>query len=591
MSKNHPNDNIYSILGKLESLKPTPEEARFALVKEIRESIEAQGSVVEGVAAVEARLKEQFKSTITEKAVSQAQQKFMGMVHAAQKGEKPASKEVAKVAKGMGKKDAKDFAATKHKGLPQHVAEGHCSKCDCNPCECPTNESTCNECGMMEGECKHTTNENYKHTGTYGTEYYKSDDFTGGPDDDGERKAGRPRTKPKHTPKTGVKGRPKKADSERSSAKLPKFGKGKFDLPAWPKDKTRIHKIAESINFKRMMEEQHMTLDEMLDSLTNDINEYKNSGSCSENLRDFMEVFSHAKKQMSEVGIPGNLPPNQVPGKQALLKTPVSTVGKIGSAVKDTLGGLKDFATGKPESPTRPTFEAGLEEELNDLARLAGLAVGEGVDKTKFAALAEPKDKITYADKIAGAKKNNNTEELDEEPNEGNAFGKAVRDAKADGVQPGEKVKVGDKEYPVKESIGECGMEGSDTFNVSTNMSSDGEKNVTISASGNKASELLQMLKLAGVDHSEQDQDVEVVHMGEEEIAEEIPYDEGSEDLANAPDEQYGTVDQIVKQGDDLNRSKKQFKKEYPGDNPMTPSPTLEARLQAEYDSIKKTSK
>ena len=60
---------------------------------------------------------------IAEKAVSKKQQKFMGMVHAAQKGEKPASKEVAKVAKGMGKKDAKDFAATKHKGLPEKVKE------------------------------------------------------------------------------------------------------------------------------------------------------------------------------------------------------------------------------------------------------------------------------------------------------------------------------------------------------------------------------------------------------------------------------------------------------------------------------------
>ena len=51
-------------------------------------------------------------------AVSQAQQKFMGMVHAAQKGEKPASADVAKAAKEMDPKDAKDFASTKHKGLP-----------------------------------------------------------------------------------------------------------------------------------------------------------------------------------------------------------------------------------------------------------------------------------------------------------------------------------------------------------------------------------------------------------------------------------------------------------------------------------------
>jgi hypothetical protein len=56
---------------------------------------------------------------VDEKAVSKKQQKFMGMVHAAQKGEKPASKEVAKVAKEMPKKEAEKFAKTKHKGLPE----------------------------------------------------------------------------------------------------------------------------------------------------------------------------------------------------------------------------------------------------------------------------------------------------------------------------------------------------------------------------------------------------------------------------------------------------------------------------------------
>ncbi len=60
---------------------------------------------------------------VTEKAVSKAQQKFMGMVYAAKKGEKPASPEVAKAAKGMTKKAAHDYAATKHKGKPDHVGE------------------------------------------------------------------------------------------------------------------------------------------------------------------------------------------------------------------------------------------------------------------------------------------------------------------------------------------------------------------------------------------------------------------------------------------------------------------------------------
>lgn len=54
-------------------------------------------------------------------AVSKAQQKFMGMVHAVQKGDMEApSKEVEKAADSMKKSDAKDFASTKHKGLPMH---------------------------------------------------------------------------------------------------------------------------------------------------------------------------------------------------------------------------------------------------------------------------------------------------------------------------------------------------------------------------------------------------------------------------------------------------------------------------------------
>jgi hypothetical protein len=59
-------------------------------------------------------------------AVSKAQQKFMGMVHAAQKGDmKNPSPEVSKAASSMSKKSAKDFASTKQKGLPDHVDEDY----------------------------------------------------------------------------------------------------------------------------------------------------------------------------------------------------------------------------------------------------------------------------------------------------------------------------------------------------------------------------------------------------------------------------------------------------------------------------------
>ena len=59
------------------------------------------------------------EETLSEKAVSRKQQRFMGMVRAAQKGEGAASPEVAKVAASMKKKDVKDFASTKHAKLPE----------------------------------------------------------------------------------------------------------------------------------------------------------------------------------------------------------------------------------------------------------------------------------------------------------------------------------------------------------------------------------------------------------------------------------------------------------------------------------------
>ena len=78
---------------------------------------------------------------ISEKSVSRAQQRFMGMVHAVKKGEMEApSKEVADAAKSMSKKEAKDFASTKHDKLPEKKEMKEemdkCPKCGKCPCEC-----------------------------------------------------------------------------------------------------------------------------------------------------------------------------------------------------------------------------------------------------------------------------------------------------------------------------------------------------------------------------------------------------------------------------------------------------------------------
>ena len=60
------------------------------------------------------------EAVVTEKAESKSQQRLMGMVRAAQKGElEDSSDKVKELAKRMGKDDVKDFAKTKHDGLPE----------------------------------------------------------------------------------------------------------------------------------------------------------------------------------------------------------------------------------------------------------------------------------------------------------------------------------------------------------------------------------------------------------------------------------------------------------------------------------------
>ena len=65
-------------------------------------------------------IKKEDYEPLEEKAVSKAQQRFFGMVRAAQKGEmEDPSPEVSKAAASMSKSDVKDFAKTKHAKLPE----------------------------------------------------------------------------------------------------------------------------------------------------------------------------------------------------------------------------------------------------------------------------------------------------------------------------------------------------------------------------------------------------------------------------------------------------------------------------------------
>lgn len=237
-------------------------------------------------------------------------------------------------------------------------------------------------------------------------------------------------------------------------------------------------------------------------------------------------------------------------------------------------------------------------------------------------------------------------EEEDEEMEEGNAFGAAVAKAKADGIQPGEKIKVGGKEYPVKEGseleamlklagikeakeedegdeeedseeeqvdestkLDECGAMGmgygdmqnqEGKMKISTNMSSDGNKSVTITADGDAAAELLQMLKLAGMEgHAHSDQPAALVVTDEPEEEMEEAKDERYH-ASTTPDEQVAPVQAQTKGGDgDVAGQEKTMRKHgYQfGDNNLAMREvategiqdldTMGRKLMKEYESIK----
>ena len=69
------------------------------------------------------RVRQTVVSKLQEKAKSKNQQQFMGMVKKCQDTGDCASDEVKKAADSMKKSDVKDFASTKHKGLPNKVED------------------------------------------------------------------------------------------------------------------------------------------------------------------------------------------------------------------------------------------------------------------------------------------------------------------------------------------------------------------------------------------------------------------------------------------------------------------------------------
>lgn len=372
-------NGIYDILGKLASLTPKEEPKQEA--KPIYESVEARGSMLEGVSAIEAKLQ---KELVAEKAKNPY---AIGMA-------------AAKKQAGITKKHAT--------GLPKDVVvKGHEIA---KSIKADESVGTCAECGMNEGECEHTRVEEGDttdlgggrrvHKGTYGTEYQ-------GDGDEEEAQANQPKKRgrpAKGTKKVvnknapGVRGRPKKAStgfSADAAKSLQDILIGK--APKGKGTKGRVHRLGESVNFKKLMDDTNMTVDEMIASLQNDIKEFKQSGKMSEMLRDFLDIHRHSRSQADEAINP-NVP--------AVFRKQAAAPGEDWMVKQADLDAQRTQHLSSKEGLARRAAELGIdnvyntqaeesmETDLNELAALAGVA--RSVQEAD-APVAEPKEKPVNA--------------------------------------------------------------------------------------------------------------------------------------------------------------------------------------------------
>ena len=627
MSKNHPHDNIYSILGKLDALKPTQEEKRFALVKEIRESVEAQGSITEGVSSIEAKLQQQFNEA-GQRGGFLGEPDLVGIPGPA-KGTKPSPKAITKGA---------DREYYKAPGLGGTTVTKWRKK---------TTEETCNECGMHEGECPHTMQEG-EITRKPGVTTHTKTDYPGYPSDDLEQDDDR--TGPKAI---GGRGRPRKAQTKnpRPIAGAEKKGRGRpasvksspVSMPADPfgrvtgsvskGKKGTVHSMAEAmdllgqqlgqLNEGRYLEDSNgETLNHILNRFRAEVREFEQGGDLDDNLYDALYDYYCESGEMpygtqkARTGDPMRWVAERLEaelGDIAYGKDPANAEGH----------GLEQEAIGDPQpgipgnvplddkmkrlNNPRDYYEeeVTMEDELNELARLAGLHAEGNAFTGKLAST--PKGGEFELD---GKTFKDTSTSLEEEPNEGNEFSGALAKAKASHANSFE---VDGKEYPVKESLEQPAQP---EFSLNTSIDSDGRKTVSVNAEGDQAEALLQMLKMAGLGASGKAQELEqepvsVEVVGGDEGSEEVeeadaPVDQPAEEPANAPEPEYKSMRASTMgpgEGDNgekaMNPDRPTFKN---GDNALSNPPArgkevlkavaaLESKLAAEYESIKKVSK
>ena len=555
---------------------------------------------------------------VNEKAVSKQQQKFMGMVHAMQKGKKikGASPELKKVANTMNKKDAQDFASTKHNGLPKRVSE-----------------SVMLEAGSaiehIISKFKHET-KNFIAGEELDRDLFEAlfDYYS----DNGEMPYAIRRTAGDTDPYQWI--------DNKFEQDLSIMGYQR-DFNA-PNNLAHDHELTELARLAGLTNEDGPGAS----SLYGDDNKPSRKFDPIDTLKqvankgiDTFNDYEQSKKDAWDSRAFGGTPgpghsgyiPSRLPRFQTKSDSELADRKATDRKSHDLLTGANAAAAstppadpGPPPNPKRVKEDA----ELNQMRRIAGLKEAQpkspGAAPTHSARERERvvSPKVDKYDKDQEAAEKARRWMVDKESPNANAFGRKVGKAVAEPIaaiksawhgatdawdhemandtapDPKPPVSVvkkndwkGDRDNPALKECGDMGMDSQqDSMNVSTNMSSDGNKSVNISAQGDQADALLQMLKMAGMRPHDNDNSMGMTEPEIIMVSSEPQEEMMDEEYANEPEEEYQTIDSILRQGNDLNREKRQYAgKPRLGDNPMTEGvydPDYRGNYNNEFDEL-----
>jgi hypothetical protein len=126
--------------------------------------------------------------------------------------------------------------------------------------------------------------------------------------------------------------------------------------------------LMESVNFRKMVDEANMTVDEMLECINGDIQTYKTTGDMTDRLRDFMHLHNHMKSLDEELAKSPSFAPQRPSGQDIL---PAQKPGIVGKAVNALKGPGDEELMARLQQDVQP--QRTVDEELNELAKLAGI--------------------------------------------------------------------------------------------------------------------------------------------------------------------------------------------------------------------------